>query len=352
MKRSLGVCYYPEHWPEEIWARDAQQMVETGLTWVRIGEFAWSRLEPQPGQFDWGWLDRAIATLGQAGLKVILGTPTATPPRWMLDKYPDMLGHTSAGEIRKFGSRRHYCFSHAPYRDEARRIARLMAERYGTNPTIAAWQTDNEYDCHDTAISYSVHAKRAFQDWCAQRYQSPQALNAAWGNAFWSMEYDSFDQLDLPNQTVTEPNPSHVLAFRRFSSDQVVLFNRVQCDEIRKYSDRPIIHNFMGRITAFDHYDLGAAVVAGSIGPSHGFVHVKEVGMTVTVFGMQVADGDLIHADRHGAVVIPPDVLPILEVAILKLLDTEKLVLNPARRDGFDFDAFEAAWTAFENART
>jgi beta-galactosidase len=233
-------------------------MVETGLTWVRIGEFAWSRLEPQPGQFDWGWLDRAIATLGQAGLKVILGTPTATPPRWMLDKYPDMLGHTSAGEIRKFGSRRHYCFSHAPYRDEARRIARLMAERYGTNPTIAAWQTDNEYDCHDTAISYSVHAKRAFQDWCAQRYQSPQALNAAWGNAFWSMEYDSFDQLDLPNQTVTEPNPSHVLAFRRFSSDQVVLFNRVQCDEIRKYSDRPIIHNFMGRITAFDHYDLGA----------------------------------------------------------------------------------------------
>ena len=96
MKRSLGVCYYPEHWPEEIWALDAQQMVETGLTWVRIGEFAWSRLEPQPGQFDWGWLDRAIATLGTAGLKVILGTPTATPPRWMLDKYPDMLARNSA----------------------------------------------------------------------------------------------------------------------------------------------------------------------------------------------------------------------------------------------------------------
>ena len=258
MKRSLGVCYYPEHWPEEIWALDAQQMVETGLTWVRIGEFAWSRLEPQPGQFDWGWLDRAIATLGNAGLKIILGTPTATPPRWMLDKYPDMLARNSAGEVRKFGSRRHYCFSHAAYRDEARRITRLMAERYGTHPSIAAWQTDNEYDCHDTAISYSSHAKHAFQDWCAQRYQSPQALNAAWGNVFWSMEYDSFDQLDLPNQTVTEPNPSHVLAFRRFSSDQVVLFNRVQCDEIRKYSDRPIIHNFMGRITAFDHYNLGA----------------------------------------------------------------------------------------------
>jgi len=96
----------------------------------------------------------------------------------------------------------------------------------------------------------------------------------------------------------------------------------------------------------------GFPVVAGSIGPSHGFVHVKEVGTTVTVFGMQVADGDLIHADRHGGVVIPSEVLDTLEVAILKLLDTEKLVLDPARKDGFDLDAFETAWTAFENART
>lgn len=96
----------------------------------------------------------------------------------------------------------------------------------------------------------------------------------------------------------------------------------------------------------------GFPVVAGSIGPSHGFVHVTEVGTTVTVFGMQVADGDLIHADRHGALVIPPDVLATLEAAICKLLDTETLVLDPARQNGFDFDAFEAAWTAFENART
>jgi regulator of RNase E activity RraA len=96
----------------------------------------------------------------------------------------------------------------------------------------------------------------------------------------------------------------------------------------------------------------GFPVVAGSIGPSHGFVHVKEVGTTVTVFGMQVADGDLIHADRHGGVVIPSEVLDTLEVAIHKLLDTEKLVLDPARKDGFDLDAFQTAWAAFENART
>ncbi len=258
MKRTLGVCYYPEHWPEDMWAADAAKMVETGLSWVRIGEFAWSRYEPEPGRFDWDWLDRAIETLGNAGLKVILGTPTATPPRWMVDKHPDMFPVDQNGQARGFGSRRHYCFSHDGYREESRRITEIMAKRYGKNPHVAAWQTDNEYDCHDTAISWSDHARTAFQDWCAQRYQSPDALNRAWGNVFWSMEYRSFDEIELPNQTVCEPNPSHLLAFRRFTSDQVVRFNRVQCDVIRKYSNAPIIHNFMGRITAFDHFDCGA----------------------------------------------------------------------------------------------
>ena len=258
MKRTLGVCYYPEHWAETVWASDAKRMVDSGLSWVRIGEFSWAKIEPEPGKFEWEWLDRAIETLGSSGLQIVLGTPTATPPRWMLDKHPDMLAHNSSGIIRKFGSRRHYCFSHGGYREEARRITCLMAERYGKEPNISAWQTDNEYDCHDTATSYSQNALKAFQDWCAQRYQSPDALNSAWGNVFWSMEYNSFNQIELPNQTVTEPNPSHVLAFRRFTSDQVVLFNRVQCDEIRKHSNAPIIHNFMGRITSFDHYDVGA----------------------------------------------------------------------------------------------
>ena len=144
MKRALGVCYYPEHWPEEQWAEDARRMVEAGLSWVRIGEFAWSRYEPEPDRFDWDWMDRAIEVLGSAGLKIVLGTPTATPPRWMLTKHPDMLALDEMGRPRGFGSRRHYCFSHQGYREESRRITRLMAERYGSNPHIQAWQTDNE----------------------------------------------------------------------------------------------------------------------------------------------------------------------------------------------------------------
>jgi beta-galactosidase len=258
MKRTLGVCYYPEHWPETQWGTDAARMKALGLTWVRIGEFAWSRMEPSPGTYEWAWLDRAIDTLGKAGLQVVLGTPTATPPRWMIDRHPDMLAVDAQGRVRGFGSRRHYCFSHRGYRAECARIVGAMAERYGRNPHVAAWQTDNEYACHDTTLSYSDAAREAFRDWCAQRYQSPDALNRAWGNVFWSMEYSDFGQINLPNLTVTEANPSHVMAFRRFASDEVISFNRIQTDIIRKHSSAPIAHNYMGNITDFDHFGTGA----------------------------------------------------------------------------------------------
>ncbi|MDP3262401.1 MAG: beta-galactosidase [Tabrizicola sp.] len=258
LKRTLGVCYYPEHWPETQWAEDAARMAALGLTWVRIGEFAWSRMEPAPGTYQWEWLDRAIATLGQAGLRVVLGTPTATPPRWMLDRHPDMLALDRDGKPRGFGSRRHYCFSHQGYRAECAKIVTALAERYGRSPFVAAWQTDNEYACHATTLSYSPAARTAFRDWLARRYQSPDALNRAWGNVFWSMEYSDFNDIDLPNLTVTEPNPSHVMDFRRFASDEVVSFNRLQTDIIRKHSAYPIAHNYMGAVTEFDHFATGA----------------------------------------------------------------------------------------------
>ena len=257
MKRTLGTCYYPEHWPEDIWAEDAARMADMGLTWVRIGEFAWSRLEPAPGDLQFDWMDRAFDTLAQAGLKIVLGTPTATPPRWMLERHPDMLAVDAKGRARGFGSRRHYCFSHDGYRAEAVRITALLAERYGRHPALGAWQTDNEYGCHDTVLSYSKAARRAFRDWLAQRYQSPEALNRAWGNVFWSMEYRDFDEIELPNLTVTEPNPAHAMDFRRFSSEQVARFNTAQVETIRARSDAPISHNYMGRITEFDHFATG-----------------------------------------------------------------------------------------------
>ena len=258
MKRGLGVCYYPEQWDEAIWEADAQHMAELGLTWVRIGEFAWSKMEPAPGRYDWGWLDRAIETLGRHGLKVVLGTPTATPPRWMITKHPDMLAVDANGQTRGFGSRRHYDFSHRGYRQECAKIVTQLAVRYGKNPHVAAWQTDNEYACHNTVLSYSAAALNAFHDWLAQKYQSVGALNRAWGNTFWSMEYDAFSDIALPNLTVTEPNPAHVMAYRRFASDEVVSFNRVQTQILRAHSSAPVAHNYMGQVTDFDHFATGA----------------------------------------------------------------------------------------------
>ncbi len=255
----LGVCYYPEHWPEEMWAQDARRMRALGLTRVRIGEFAWSRIEPEPGRFEWDWLDRAIDVLHSESLGIILGTPTATPPKWLVNQMPDMVAIDRAGKPRGFGSRRHYCFSHDGYRGEAARITRAVAERYGQHPAITAWQTDNEYGCHDTVQSFSAAARGAFRIWLAKRYETVEALNQAWGNVFWSMEYRSFDEVELPNLTVTEANPAHWLAFRRFSSDQVVRFNQVQVDILRNLSPgRDITHNAMGFYTGYDHHDLGA----------------------------------------------------------------------------------------------
>jgi beta-galactosidase len=251
----LGVCYYPEQWPEKLWADDAKRMREAGLSRVRIGEFAWSRIEPEPGRFDWAWLDRAIATLHAAGLEVILGTPTATPPKWLVDAKPDILAWDEDGRPRRFGSRRHYCFSSAAFRQEAARICSEVARRYGEHPAVVAWQTDNEYGCHNTVLSYSPWAGAAFRTWLEARYTFIAALNEAWGTAFWSQDYRSFDEVDRPNLTVTEANPAHRMDYQRFASDEVVSFNRMQAEIIRRTSPgRDVVHNFMGFFTAFDHH--------------------------------------------------------------------------------------------------
>jgi beta-galactosidase len=254
----LGVCYYPEQWPEDQWAEDARRMEDLGIVYVRVGEFAWSRLEPRPGELAFAWLDRALETLGSAGLKVVLGTPTATPPKWLVDK----LGLAAVGvdgRPRRFGSRRHYCFSASAYLHECRRIAALLGERYGRGTSVAAFQIDNEYGCHDTVRCYCDRCRDAFRVFLKARYGEIDALNRAFGNVFWSMEYDGFDSIDLPNLTVTEANPAHWLAYYRFASAQVAAFNRAQVEVLRRLAPgKPLTHNYMGLTTEFDHYAVAA----------------------------------------------------------------------------------------------
>ncbi|AUT70307.1 MULTISPECIES: beta-galactosidase [Paraburkholderia] len=253
----LGVCYYPEHWPESMWKDDARRMKALGIEQVRIAEFAWSRIEPSPGEYDWGWLDRAIDVLGDAGLQVVMCTPTATPPKWLIDRHPDILPVGADGRPRAFGSRRHYDFSSPSYFEASRKICTAVAERYGKHPAVAYWQTDNEFGCHNTVVSYSLAAVARFRVWLKERYQNVDALNRAWGTVFWSMEYRSFDEIDAPVATVTEAHPSHRLDYRRFASDEVVRYNRMQVEIIRAHSPgRPVAHNFMQLFTEFDHYKV------------------------------------------------------------------------------------------------
>ena len=254
----LGVCYYPEHWDEKIWSDDARRMREMGIVFVRIGEFAWSRLEPKRGAYDFAWLDRAMDVLGKAGLKIVLGTPTATPPKWLMDEHPDITPVDEHGRQRGFGSRRHYSFSSETYARESAIIVEALAKRYGNHKALAGWQTDNEYGCHNTVMSYGPEDLKAFQSWLRHQYQTPEQLNEAWGNVFWSMELGSFDEVTFPNLTVTESNPSAKLDFRRFQSSQVAAYDRMQVEILRAHSPgRFITHNMMGFFTEYDHWPLG-----------------------------------------------------------------------------------------------
>lgn len=255
----LGVDYYPEHWPEERWGADARLMREAGLSVVRLAEFAWAKMEPSEGQYDWRWLDKAIETLVAEGLQVVLGTPTPTPPAWLVQAHPDILPVDAQSRRRNFGSRRHYCFNNPTYHDATRRIVTAMGERFGHHPAVIGWQLDNEFGCHDTARCYCKNCAAAFRAWLRNKYGSLDALNAAWGAVFWSQSYSDWAQIMPPNLTVTEANPSHVLDWYRFSSDSVAAYQQIQIDILRQLCpDKFITTNFMGTFPDLDHYKMAA----------------------------------------------------------------------------------------------
>lgn len=255
----FGVCYYPEQWPEERWHTDARMMREAGLDMVRIAEFAWAKMEPADGRYDWSWLDKAIETLAAAGLDVILGTPTAAPPAWLSHAHPDVLRVDADGRARQHGTRRHVCPNSPTYRHFSRRIAQQMVRRYGRHPGIIGWQIDNEFGGGKSGRCYCPHCAAAFREWLQVRYGDITALNDAWGAIFWSQTYGDWAEIMPPDGRIDKKNPSHVLDYYRFCSDSIVSYQQEQVEIIRAGAPgRFVTHNFMGLFRDVNQFDLAA----------------------------------------------------------------------------------------------
>ncbi len=258
----FGICYYPEHWPEDRWAADARWLRGLGVTIVRMAEFAWSRLEPEEGRFEFGWLDRAVAVFAAEGFEIVLGTPTAAPPDWLSQSYPSTLPVDDQGRRRKPGGRRHYCPNNAEYHAHTRRIVAALAERYGPHPAVRGWQIDNEFGGGRTARCYCPVCAEHFRIWLRARYGSLPALNAAWGTVFWSAEFHDWAHVEPPILNLATPNPSQVLDYYRFSSDSVTAYQQLQIDVLRATAPAAhfITHNFMGLYPDLDYFDLARAL--------------------------------------------------------------------------------------------
>ncbi len=253
----FGADYYPEHWPEERWETDARLMQEMGLGVVRMAEFAWTRIEPREGEFHFEWLEKAVNLLGKYGVKTILGTPTPTPPAWIVENHPEILAVNSRGVQVGFGGRHHDCQSNRTYRAHGVRMIEALTKHFSGNPHVVGWQTDNELGNSHDDLCHCPSCRTAFQDWLRDKYTTVEELNRRWGTVFWSQEYDSFRQIPTPGYNVTAHSPSLLLDWKRFHSDLICDFQKFQIDIIRKNCPGQIItHNFMGFFDLIDYYDL------------------------------------------------------------------------------------------------
>lgn len=245
----FGADYYPEHWPEERWETDARLMKEAGFNLVRLAEFAWVKMEPHEGDFDFDWLLRALAILNDHGIKAVLGTPTAAPPAWLCINKPMVMRVNEHRQQITFGNRQQCCINQPEFVESSEQIVEAMADVFGEHEGVIGWQIDNEFG----PLCYCEECQRLFQDWLMDKYGSLEALEAAWGTIFWSHTYTDWRQIPLPWSTGGAPNPSLALDFRRFWADRFVHYARHQIKCIRKFSDKPITHNLVG--LWWDHFN-------------------------------------------------------------------------------------------------
>ena len=252
----LGVCYYPEHWDKGLWEEDLERMLTSGLKTVRIAEFAWNLIEPREGEFSYGFFDEFLALAQEKGIQVIFCTPTATPPAWLTEKYPEVLNADMEGNLIRHGSRRHYNYNSPVYQKFCRRIVEKSAAHYGQHPAIVGWQLDNEFNCENSEF-YSESDTMAFRIFLRDKYGTLDALNEAWGTVFWNQTYTEWEQIHVPRKTNTgSVNPHLQLDYYRFVSDSVCRFARQQADIIRRYCKKTDFITTNGIFSNIDYQRL------------------------------------------------------------------------------------------------
>lgn len=272
----FGADYYPEHWvfpyagteeqPESRWEQDAQLMFGAGINVVRMGEFSWGLCEPRECEYNFDWLRRAMDVMGRAGIKVVLGTPTAAPPIWLARKHPEILPVDEQGLRRHEGTRRACCLNSDVYWDYSKRIVKAMAASLGDHPQLIAWQIDNGVGGHDTESSFNEEVRRDWIAWLKAKYETIGRLNEQMGLRFWGQVVNNWNEVPMPMSAPTVHNPSLVTDWRRFSSDTCVAFVRMQADLLHELTPNvPVTTNLRapGRRNGsrnFDHFDMAEAL--------------------------------------------------------------------------------------------
>ena len=275
----LGAAYYPDYIStgttltrriatgelvsldrEERLKEDFERMKAQGIHTIRMGEFCWATIEPQRGQWQPEIFRQALDLADKYNIEVIFCTPTATPPKWLIDEFPDILPITRSGQKIPFGSRRHYDFHHPEFQNESRRITELFAREFGNHPAVTMWQTDNELGSHNSVFLFTEHAKKAFRDWLKNKYLDDiNKLNQNWFTCFWSQHYRSFDEIELPVSSWADQNPHLELDFRRFSNEALCQFQREQILILRRLSpNREMTHNLMALFSDLCPWGVGA----------------------------------------------------------------------------------------------
>ena len=242
-----GGDYNPDQWPEEVWDDDVRLMKKAGVNLVSVGIFSWAKIETSEGVYDFDWLDRIINKLGEAGIAVDLASATASPPMWLTQAHPEVLWKDYRGDVCQPGARQHWRPTSPVFREYALKLCRAMAEHYKGNPYVVAWHVSNEYGCHNR-FDYSEDAERAFRKWCEERYGTIDAVNDAWGTAFWAQRMNDFTEI-VPPRFIGDGNfmnPGKLLDFKRFSSDALKAFYVAERDALAEITpDLPLTTNFM-----------------------------------------------------------------------------------------------------------